>query len=142
MKPMRSVLLLFVIMFSFSAAGQNENRNEDGGLNLTEVDLLPSFPGGATPRGSFIRRHLTILFDNESCNRKLFKGSNIKTYVVFDVNIDGSLTNISLLRSSGVDCIDEACIQVVKEMPRFVPGKKGGVPVRVNKVILPISLRF
>jgi TonB family protein len=139
---MRSVLLLFVIMFSFNAVGQNENRNEDGSFNLTEVDLLPSFPGGATPRGSFIRKHLSISFDNESCNRKLFEGKKMKTYVVFDVNIDGSLTNISLLRSSGVDCIDEACIQVVKEMPRFVPGRKGGVSVKVNQVILPILLGF
>jgi len=46
------------------------------------------------------------------------------------VNPDGSVGKIEILRS--IDpLLDEEAIRVVKTLPKFKPGKQGGVPVKV-----------
>lgn len=50
----------------------------------------------------------------------------------FVVNIDGSITNISVIK--GVEnSLNEEAIRILSKMPTWTPGKQGGhfVPVRV-----------
>ena len=46
------------------------------------------------------------------------------------------------MRGCPVDCINEAVLKVVKEMPKFNPGIRKGDPVKVKQVILPVSLKL
>ena len=58
----------------------------------------------------------------------------------FVVEEDGSITNVCVVRS--VDpSLDKEAMRVAKSMPRWVPGKQNGTPVRV-KYTLPISFRL
>jgi len=60
-----------------------------------------------------------------------------KVYVSFIVETDGSVSTVELLRGIGGGC-DEEAIRVVKMMPKWSPGKQGGVAVRV-KFSLPVK---
>ena len=63
-----------------------------------------------------------------------------KVYVTFVVEVDGSITDVKVLRGIGSGCDDEA-VRVVKSMPKWVPGKQRGVPVRVQ-FNLPINFKL
>jgi len=52
-------------------------------------------------------------------------------YVTFVVEKDGTLTDIRILKGVEASC-DREVIRVVKNMPRWNPGKIKGKPVRVQ----------
>lgn len=59
-----------------------------------------------------------------------------RVYVQFVVNKDGALTDIEVLRGIGYGC-DEEAVRVLKNAPKWKPGKQRGKAVRV-KMSLPI----
>jgi periplasmic protein TonB len=61
-------------------------------------------------------------------------------YVVFVVNTDGSIQDVDVLRGIGGGC-DEEAIRVVRNAPKWTPGKQRGRPVRV-KMRLPIRFKL
>jgi protein TonB len=52
-------------------------------------------------------------------------------YVTFVVEKDGSITDVRVLRGIGGGC-DEEAVRVVKNSPKWSPGKQRGKPVRVQ----------
>ncbi len=54
-----------------------------------------------------------------------------KVYLTFVVDRDGGITGVKVLRGIGGGC-DEEAVRVVKNMPRWNPGKQRGKPVRVQ----------
>jgi protein TonB len=67
----------------------------------------------------------------------LAAGVQGKVIIMFDVLADGTIANVTLKRGIGFGC-DEEALRVVKNMPRWKPGKQQGksVAVRMN---LPIK---
>lgn len=63
-----------------------------------------------------------------------------KVFVQFIVEKDGSLTDIQVVKGIGAGC-DEEAVRVIKNSPRWNPGKQRGVPVRV-KMIFPIVFKL
>ncbi len=63
-----------------------------------------------------------------------------KVFVQFIVERDGSMTDIHVVRGIGYGC-DEEVMRVVKEAPKWEPGRQRGEPVRVI-MILPITFRL
>jgi len=57
--------------------------------------------------------------------------------VTFVVEENGAITEIRVLRGIGGGC-DEEALRVVKLMPKWIPGKQNGMPVRVL-VTLPVK---
>ncbi|WP_299454114.1 energy transducer TonB [uncultured Microscilla sp.] len=57
-----------------------------------------------------------------------------KVYIQFVVEKDGSITDIKILKGIGSGC-DEEAIRVLKNAPKWKPGKQRGVPVRVRRSI-------
>lgn len=68
--------------------------------------------------------------------------NGIKGQVViqFVVEKDGSISNAKVVRDIGGGCGKEA-LRVVKEMPKWVPGRQRSVPVRV-RFTLPVKFDF
>ena len=98
------------------------------------VDEMPSFPGGPAELMKWLSSHVqypTIAID--IC----IQGTVI---VAFIVEPDGSVSNAKLVRS--VDpCIDQEALRVVGQMPKWNPGKRAGIPVRV-RCCLPIKFKL
>ena len=97
------------------------------------VDEMPSFPGGLEELYKWIDNNVqypAIAID--IC----IQGTVI---VAFIVEPDGSVSNAKLVRS--VDpSIDQEALRVVRQMPKWNPGKRAGIPVRV-RCCLPIKFK-
>ena len=98
------------------------------------VDEMPSFPGGLEELYKWIDNNVqypAIAID--IC----IQGTVI---VAFIVEPDGSVSNAKLVRS--VDpSIDQEALRVVRQMPKWNPGKRAGIPVRV-RYCLPIKFKL
>ena len=92
------------------------------------------YPGGDTARIKFLQDNMK--YPEEAIKRHI----NGKVFVTFVVEVDGSITNVKLLRGIGYGC-DEEAIRIVKSMPKWVPGKQKGVPVR-TQFNLPINFKL
>jgi periplasmic protein TonB len=88
------------------------------------VEEKPEYPGGATALFRYISENLNYPAEAQRYN---IQG---RVTLQFVVNPDGSVGKIEILRS--IDpLLDEEAIRVVKTLPKFKPGKQGGVPVKV-----------
>lgn len=92
---------------------------------FTVVEEQPGYPGGEEARIGFLQQN--IKYPEEA--KEL--GIQGKVFVTFVVEVDGSITDVRVLRGIGGGC-DEEAIRVVRAMPKWVPGKQRGVPVRVQ----------
>ena len=89
------------------------------------VESMPEFPGGEEARIQFLRDNIKY--------PQMARESGIQgtVYVTFVVETDGRVTGVRVLRGIGGGC-DEEAMRVVKAMPRWIPGKQRGKPVRVQ----------
>jgi periplasmic protein TonB len=92
---------------------------------FTVVEEQPGYPGGDEARIKYLQDN--IKYPDEA--KEL--GVQGKVFVTFVVEVDGSITDVRVLRGIGAGC-DEEAIRVVRNMPKWVPGKQRGVPVRVQ----------
>ena len=98
---------------------------------FTVVESMPSFPGGDKARIRFLNENI------EYPTMARESGIQGRVYVTFVVERNGMVTDVKILRGIGGGCDDEA-IRVVKAMPKWIPGKQRGKPVRVQ-FTLPIK---
>jgi periplasmic protein TonB len=92
---------------------------------FTVVEEQPQYPGGDEARIKYLQNN--IKYPDEA--KEL--GVQGKVFVTFVVEVDGSITDVKVLRGIGAGC-DEEAIRVVRGMPKWIPGKQRGVPVRVQ----------
>lgn len=139
---MRNYLKYFCILLVIEAAGQEK----PGDVNATDTtssrlsDEIFLFPdSAATPVGGY-----ELFYDYLLRNLqypKEARASKIagKVIVEFVVEKDGSISskNITILKSPHKSLSKEA-IRLVKNGPKWIPGKLKGIPVRTKKM-LPIT---
>ncbi len=90
---------------------------------------LPQFPGGIDSLNAFLLKNITYPSANNDQNKdNVFKTENV--YLKFLVNEDGSVSNAYILTGMNKEFDNEA-LRAVKLMPKWIPGKKDGVPVKV-----------
>jgi protein TonB len=98
------------------------------------VEESPEYPGGLPELMKFVNQNIVYPYEAQVNN---IQG---KVILKFVVNTDGSVDRIDLLRS--IDpLLDNEAIRVVRSLPKFRPGKQGGVPVRVW-FSLPVSFKI
>ena len=126
-----TIALLFALSFTANAQSTGNQGTEDV---LVVAEEMPSFPGGQVALMNYIYKN--IRYPQEAVD----KGLQGKVTVRFVVNKDGSINQASVVR--GVDpSLDNAVLNVLKALPKFIPGKQGGVPVSVWYA-LPISFKL
>lgn len=106
---------------------------EDENYVYVVVEDMPQFPGGVDSMHIFIAKNMnTVLFEKVTNNGQ-------KAIVEFVVEPTGILSDVAVLRSSGIKAFDDEVVRVVALMPAWSPGYMGGVAVR-TKIIIPIKL--
>ena len=98
------------------------------------VEQMPSFPGGISGLRTYLNQNIRYPAEaQETCAQG-------RVVVSFVVGKDGHISDVTVLRS--VDpSLDKEAIRVVRNMPRWSPGKQGGEPVRVRYNV-PVSFRL
>ena len=98
------------------------------------VEEMPAFPGGEAKLMEYVAKNVKY----PQIARET--GVQGRVYVNFVVEPDGSVSNVSVLRGIGGGC-DEEAIRVVKNMPKWKPGKQRGKAVRVS-YMLPVNFKL
>lgn len=103
-------------------------KDDNGKEAYTWVKVMPQYPGGDDARTKYMM------------NAIQYPGNAKETGVEGIVNIafiiekNGKISNAKVVKGIGSGC-DEEALRVVKEMPKWHPGKHKGKPVRVQMVI-------
>ena len=108
--------------FKYVFHGMKEKEQEEKVYTL--VESPPIFPGGEAALLKYISTHLKY---PESAAEKGIQGRVILRFVVLD---DGRVGDVVVASSLDPDC-DREAIRVIKSLPRFIPGKHQGRPVKV-----------
>jgi protein TonB len=98
------------------------------------VEEMPSFPGGEAKLMEYVGKNIKY----PQIARET--GIQGRVFVNFVVEPDGSVSNVTVLRGIGGGC-DEEAMRVVKNMPKWKPGKQRGKAVRVQ-YMLPVNFRL
>lgn len=101
---------------------------------FTVVEQMPMYPGGDAALMQYLSSNIhypAVAAEN---------GVQGRVVVGFVVERDGSITDVNVMRS--VDpSLDREAVRVVKNMPRWTPGKQNGSAVRV-KYQVPVAFRL
>lgn len=111
------------------SSGQTLNTNINSNRIYDVVEEMPVFPGGSSALIRYIAsnvRYPAYAEENEITGN---------VYVSFVIERDGSVTDVRVTK--GVDpSLDKEAVRVVRNMPKWIPGKQNGSPVRVEYSIL------
>ena len=96
----------------------------DGEKVYNFVEHMPAFPGGDKALTEWLQKN--IKYPEEAAQQ----GIQGTVYLRFVIKPDGSVSNVEVVRKTN-PLLDEEAIRVVKEMPKWNPGKQKGEPVSV-----------
>lgn len=103
-------------------------------IAYSEREEMPEYPGGVNALVSFISSQLRYPEDAYEMN---IQG---KVIVGFIISKDGYISDVHI-KKSVYPSLDAEAIRVIKLMPKWKPGKKGGKNVEVQYSV-PITFRF
>lgn len=126
--------LILIICLKYSANGQNTNPIAKDSNIFVVVEETPQFPGGENARIEYLVKNIMY---PENARKTDIQGT---VYVTFIIEKDGTISNVKVLRGIGGGC-DEESIRVVKNMPKWIPGKQSGKNVRVQ-FNMPITFKL
>ncbi|MFL5728092.1 MAG: energy transducer TonB [Cytophagaceae bacterium] len=94
----------------------------------TWAEQMPEFPGGLSEYFKFVRKHI------EYPQRELDEEREGTVKISFVVNVDGTITELKVAKSSGSQGFDEEALRVFRKMPAWKPAKKKNqvVPLRMT----------
>lgn len=98
------------------------------------VESYPEFPGG-------MKAFYKYVGDNMNYPTQAIRmGIEGRVYVQFVVDKEGNLSEVKAIRGIGAGC-DQEAERVLRESPRFIPGKQRGRPVKV-RMVMPIVFKL
>lgn len=109
-------------------------KHEEENKVFDVVEQMPAFPGGQAALRQYLSSHVKYPAVAEE------NGISGRVTIQFVVERDGSVTDVRTMKS--VDpSLDREAERVVKSMPKWIPGKQNGSPVRV-KYFVPVVFRL
>lgn len=115
-------------------SSQDELNNPENREIYTKVDSLPEFQGGQAGMMKYLSRNTR--YPKEAVKA----GEQGRVILKFVIEKDGSVGEITVVNSVS-ESLDNEAIRLVKQSPRWTPGKIDGKPV-ASYFILPISFRL
>jgi TonB family protein len=101
--------------------------NADNTVSFSMVEVKPSFQGGSANEFSkWVNQRLR--YPEESKKNR----SEGRVILKFLVDLDGSVCDVRVLRSSGDPLLDAEAVRVISMSPAWTPGKQKDRPVRVT----------
>lgn len=98
------------------------------------AEEMPEFPGGDSEMLNYFAKNISY---PEIAIRAQVEGKVVLTFIV-DKN--GEIRDVSVAKSIGAGC-DEEAMRVLKSMPRWIPGKQNGKPV-ITKINIPVVFKL
>ncbi|OOG71529.1 energy transducer TonB [Flavobacterium sp. A45] len=118
-KILFSAITLFIV--SFASAQATATYIDDAPYNFEEVEIRPEFPGGNNELMSYIGKNFKI---------PDYEGNGGTLKIAFIIEIDGSITNVKVVKDLGEGTGAEAK-RVISSSPKWSSGENRGKKVRV-----------
>ena len=128
---MRNVLISLFLLLSLSQPMTAQVQP----IWPENLDVLPRFSGGPDALSKYMNDNLQY---PESAEKKGVEG---KVYVLFNVEKDGTITDVKIGKSVDPD-LDQEAIRLVKGMPKWEPGRKRGKTTLVKNMRMPITFKL
>ena len=112
----------------------DEKPKEEETKVFDVVEQMPEFPGGQAALLKWISDHIKYPAIAEE------NGIQGRVVCTFVVERDGSVTDVQVARSIDPS-LDKEAIRVLRQMPRWNPGKQNGSAVRV-KYTVPVTFKL
>ncbi len=116
---------------------EGDDEGEIGGTGEKEATVFtyvgewPKFKGGGDE--NVVKYVTNRVIYPEDARAKKITGT---VHVEFVITATGEVTKVAIVKGHGLyPSIDEEVIRVIKNMPKWEPGKNNGVPVSVKKMI-------
>lgn len=103
-------------------------------VSIAMVEQKPEFPGGEAAMYKWLGEN--IVYPAAASE----EGVQGRVVVEFVVGKDGSITNVKVVRPRH-PALDKEALRVVKAMPKWMPGRNNGQPVKVTYT-LPVTFRL
>ena len=107
---------------------------EEQPMNIAMVEQKPEFNGGEAAMYKWLSEN--IVYPSAASEQ----GVQGRVVVEFVVGKDGSFTNVRVLRPRH-PALDKEAVRVVKAMPKWIPGRNNGQPVKVTYT-LPVTFKL
>ena len=107
---------------------------EEQPMNIAMVEQKPEFNGGEAAMYKWLSEN--IVYPSAASEQ----GVQGRVVVEFVVGKDGSITNVRVLRPRP-PALDKEAVRVVKAMPKWIPGRNNGQPVKVTYT-LPVTFKL
>jgi TonB family protein len=104
-------------------------------LNPEETIWDAEFVGGETKLNTWFEEN--FLYPKQALKKK----QSGVCEITFIVNTDGTLSDFTILRGSGVTILDDYALELVKKMPNWEPATKDGVKIQ-SKITMPIEFNL
>ncbi len=116
-----------ITLFVAVASAQDNPKQHDEFFKTVEV--MPEYPGGQSELMAYM-----VKVNLPKAEYAIPPG-DVAVYVSFVIEKDGSVSNVTAAKSSGIDVLDETAIAHVRKMPNWKPGYQDGKAVRVQYVV-------
>ena len=103
-------------------------------VSIAMVEQKPEFPGGEAAMYKWLGDN--IVYPSAASE----EGVQGRVVVEFVVGKDGSISNVKLVRPRH-PALDKEALRVVKAMPKWLPGRNNGQPVKVTYT-LPVTFKL
>lgn len=127
------LVFMFVCAFTFDANAQAQEPIKESDV-LVFAEEMPAFPNGSKALVEAIVK--TIDYPDDAIKQKI-EG---KVHVRFIITKDGKAVQPSIIKGL-LPSLDSEVIKSINKLPKFIPGKNGGVPVNVWYAV-PITFKL
>ena len=103
-------------------------------IHAEDEIIMPEYPGGTAALKKYLEENIVY----PTAARKLELSGEV--VVEFTVERGGALSGVNVIKGISPE-LDQEAIRVVRNMERWKPGTKNGVPVRVT-MTLPINFKI
>lgn len=107
---------------------------EEQPMNIAMVEQKPEFQGGEAAMYKWLGDN--IVYPSAASE----EGVQGRVVVEFVVGKDGSITNVRIVRGRH-PALDKEALRVIKSMPKWIPGRNNGQPVKVTYT-LPVTFKL
>ena len=137
--PITGAFLLAILDSAQSVAAQAASAPPEvvlGDKVYAYVEQMPQLPGGGGNAAIVTAIQSRVKYPQEA----LQKGVVGRVFVTFIVGKNGTVRGAKIAKGIGAGC-DEAVLEAVRQLPRFIPGTQSGKPVAVSYTV-PVTFKL
>ena len=128
------VIGIFAGLFTVGSCGSDSDDQLEEETPIDTTSVMPTFPGGTEALMQYLKENVKY---PPQAEREGIEGRVVCSFVVLE---DGTVSDIEVAISVH-PLLDNEVVRVLELMPKWIPGKQKGMPMKV-RYSLPVTFRL